>query len=102
MEESALYPRLVTDIVSSKKVRGIWLVGSHGLLKNRIFANSNFCSAGKEQQYLIYKFLERTWLYNRAMVNDLKKLKFKWIWINSKMVIDELRDRCCQELSVIY
>ena len=102
IEGSALYPGLITNIVSDRNVRGIWLVGSYGLLENRIFASSNFNNASKEQRYLIYKFLQRTWLYNQAMINDLKKLKYKWIWVNPKMTTDKLRDLCCQKLAVIY
>ena len=81
-------------------MRGIWLVGSYSLLKNRIFANSNFYHAEKEQQYLIYKFLQRTWLYNQAMINDLKKLEFKWIQVNSKMTIDELSRQTWLNLTI--
>jgi len=102
IEGSALYPGFLINTVGSKKVRGIWLAGSYSLFKNRIFANSNFYSAGEEQKYLIYKFLERTWLYNQVMINDLKKLKLKWIQVNPKMTTDELRDLCCQELAVTY
>ena len=102
IEGSALYPQLVTNIASNKNVRGIWLVGNYALFKNRIFANSNFNSASKEQRYLIYKFLQRTWLYNQAMANDLNKLEYTWIQINSKTMIDELIIQCCQVLSATY
>ena len=102
IEGSALYPGLVTNIVNNKQVRGIWLVGNYSLLKSRIFANSNFYNVGKEQQHLIYKFLERTWLYNQAMINDLQRLEFKWIQINSNFEIEQLVSQCCQKLSIIY
>jgi|GEM_PF-6480791 len=102
IEGSALYPGLVISIVSDRNVQGIWLLGSYALLENRIFANSNFNNASKEQRYLIYKFLQRTWLYNQAMENDLKKLKYKSIWVNSQMTTDKLRDLCFQELAVVY
>ncbi len=82
IEGSALYPSLVRDLVISEDVKGIWLAGNYNLLKNRIYKNSNFAHVGKEEQYLIYKFLERTWLYNQAMLNDLRNLGFICIQVN--------------------
>ena len=98
IEGSALYPSLVKDIISNEKVRGVWLVGSYSLLKNRIFANSNFYNASKEERYLIYKFLQRTWLYNRAMLNDLTSLGLEWIQVNCNITTEKLIDRTLWEL----
>ena len=100
IEGSALYPNLVIDLVSRKDVQGIWLIGSYGLLHDRIFANSNFDSASKEQRYLIYKFLQRTWMYNQAMQNDLRSLGSKSIQINCNMTTEELKDRCLEKLKI--
>ncbi|MEM7594831.1 MAG: 2-phosphoglycerate kinase [Cyanobacteria bacterium P01_A01_bin.83] len=100
IEGSALYPGLVKDLVSNKNVRGLWLVGSYSLLANRIFDNSNFDNANKKERYLIYKFLQRTWLYNQAAINDLKTLGLKSIQVKCDMTVKELKDRCLWELEI--
>lgn len=82
IEGSALYPSLVRDLVTLEDVKGIWLAGNYNLLKNRIYQSSNFARVGKEEQYLIYKFLERTWLYNQAMLNESRNLGFTCIHVN--------------------
>ena len=64
MEGSALFPTLVKKLVKQENVRGFFLVASRSLLKNRIFASSNFYRVEKKERYLIYKFLERAWFYN--------------------------------------
>ena len=98
IEGSALYPSLVKDLVDNKKVRWIWLLGSYSLLEKRVFTNSNFDNASKKERYLIYKFLQRTWMYESAMVNDLKKLGLEQNLINCNLTIEQLVDRCLQEL----
>ena len=94
IEGSALYPSLVSDLVGNKNVRSIWLVGNHSLLKKRIYTNSNFDSAGKQERYLIYKFLQRTWMYETAMVNNLKRLGLEQNLVNCNLTIEELIDKC--------
>ena len=93
MEGSALFPTLVKDLVDREDVRGIFLVSNYSCLKNRVFVNSNFYSVGKAEQYLIYKFLQRTWFYNQLVINESKSLKFNYIDVHSQ-TIDCLVNKC--------
>ena len=99
IEGSALYPSLVKELVDRVDVQGIWLAGNHRLVKNRIYENSNFYHIGKEEQYLIHKFIERTWLYNQAMLNELKNLDYICIQVNSKTTIEELMNKCLRVIT---
>ena len=68
------------------------------MLKKHIFANSNFNNASQQEQYLIYKFLQRTWMYEQAMINDLRALGLKSIQVNGNTTIEELKNRCLRQL----
>ena len=100
IEGSALYPSLVKDLVGNKNVRGIWLVGNHSLLKKCIYANSNFDNASRQERYLIYKFFQRTWMYESAMVNDLKRWELEQNLVNCNLAIKQLVDKYLQKLDI--
>ena len=94
IEGSALFPSLVQDLVNDKNVRGTWLVGNHSLLKKRILVNSNFDNASKQERYLICKFLQRTWMYEQAIVYELKRLGLEQNLLDCNLAIEQLVDKC--------
>ncbi len=79
LEGSALYPGLVADLVDENGVKAIWLTGGNRLFQNRIFDESNFYNVGEDEKYLIQKFLERTLLYNKRMMESVEQLGFIYI-----------------------
>ena len=100
IEGSALFPTLVKDLVARENVRGFFLVSNYSCLKNRVFANSNFYSVGKAKQYLIYKFLERTWFYNQLVINESKSLKFNYINVDFQTT-DCLVNKCLKAIDIV-
>ena len=95
IEGSALYPSFVANLVNNNSVRAIWLTGSECLFKKRIFKQSNFDRLDKDKQYLVQKFCDRTLLYNSCMQEEVKRLGFTSINVESATV-DELADRCLE------
>ena len=94
VEGSALYPEYVANLVEGNSVRGIWLTASDRLFQNRIYSESNFNNADREQKYLIQKFLNRTLLYNERMKQGVKRLGFIGVNVEATTTIDELSSQC--------
>ena len=90
IEGSALYPGLVKNLVYEKGVKAIWLTGSEQFLRNRIFKESNFDNVGEDEKYLIQKFIDRTLLYNKRMMELVKQFGFTYIDVESISNTDEL------------
>ncbi len=83
LEGSALYPGLVKNLVNKNGVKAIWLTASEQLFRNRIYKESNFDNVGKDEKYLIEKFLQRTLLYNKRMMEWVKQCGFMYINVES-------------------
>jgi 2-phosphoglycerate kinase len=90
VEGSALWPKFVANLVNENGVKAIWLTASDQLFQSRIFAESNFDNVSKDRQYLIQKFLARTLLYDLLMRDELKRLGFTSIDVESLSIGDEL------------
>jgi 2-phosphoglycerate kinase len=90
VEGSALWPKFVANLVNENGVKAIWLTASDQLFQSRIFAESNFDNVRKDRQYLIQKFLARTLLYDLLMRDELKRLGFTSIDVESLSIGDEL------------
>ena len=99
IEGSALYPTLVSNIVSNNSIKAILLTASERLFRNRILSESNFDNVGEEEKYLIQKFLDRTLLYNDRMNKEVEQLSFLCINVESVSTADELAKKC---LELIY
>ena len=100
MEGSALFPTLVKDLVKRENVYGFFLISNYSCLKNRVVTNSNFDSVGKVEQYLIYKFLQRTLFYNQLVINESKSQGFDCMDINLQTT-DYLVDRCLKATEIV-
>ncbi len=83
LEGSALYPKLVKNLVNEKGVKGMWLTASEQLFRNRIYKESNFDNVGEDEKYLIEKFFQRTLLYNQRMMESVENLGFMSINVES-------------------
>ncbi|MEM6401924.1 MAG: 2-phosphoglycerate kinase [Cyanobacteria bacterium P01_D01_bin.116] len=94
IEGSALYPRLVKNLVSENGVKTIWLTASKQLFQNRILSESNFNYVGEDEKYLIEKFLQRTLLYNQRMMEEVDNLGFISIDVESVKTVEELLTKC--------
>jgi 2-phosphoglycerate kinase len=86
IEGSALYPSLVRNLVNEKGVKAIWLTASEQLFRNRIYKESNFDNVSDDEKYLIEKFLHRTLLYNKRMMESVENLGFVYIDVESASV----------------
>jgi 2-phosphoglycerate kinase len=91
IEGSALWPGFVANLVNENShVRAIWLTASARLFRTRIFTESNFDRVSKEEQHLIYKFLDRTLHYDRQMRAEIDRLGLMCIDVESISTADEL------------
>ena len=90
LEGSALYPSLVKNLVNEKGVKAIWLTASEKLLRYRIYNQSNLDNVSEDEKYLIQKFLERTLLYNKRMMELVEQLGFVSIDVKSTSNTEEL------------
>ena len=93
IEGSALWPKFTTDLIK-EEVRGIWLTASDRLLQNRILSQSNFHHVSQNEKHPIEKFLDRTLLYNRRMREEVNRLGFDSINVESTTTIAELVNHC--------
>ncbi|AFY58636.1 2-phosphoglycerate kinase [Rivularia sp. PCC 7116] len=98
LEGSAIYPGLVENLVREKGVKAIWLTGSEQLFQNRIYNQSNFDNVGEDEKYLIEKFLQRTLLYNKRMMESVEQLGFKYINVEFTSNTDELSTKYIEML----
>lgn len=92
IEGSALWPKFIANLVSENdiKIKAIWLTASDQFFQNRIHQESNFNQVGEDEKYLIQKFLNRTLLYNKHMKQEVERLGFICIDVESMSTTDEL------------
>jgi 2-phosphoglycerate kinase len=100
LEGSALVPKFVSNLVKKNGVQAIWLTGSDQLLQNRILSESNFNNVGKDEHYLIQKFIARTLLYNQYIKQEVERLRLKSIKIEAVSTADELLQKCRELLKI--
>lgn len=98
IEGSAIYPGLVENLVRENGVKAIWLTAGDRLFQNRIYVKSNFDNLGNDEKYLIQKFLQRTLLYNKRMMESVKQLGLIYIDVASTSTLDELLTKCVEML----
>ncbi len=94
LEGSALWPGFVANLVDKNGVKGIWLTAREQLFRNRIFNESNFCNVCKNEKHLIQKFLDLTLFYNKQMREEVERLGFTCIDVESVSTTDELLNKC--------
>lgn len=101
VEGSALWPELVANLVNENGVKAIWLTAGYRLFQNRIYNQSNFNHLiSEDQKYLIEKFLDRTFLYNKRMMELVKNLGFVSIDVESTSTVEELANKSMELMSV--
>ena len=102
IEGSALWPKFVANIVSENdiKIKAIWLTASDQFFGNRIFRRSNFNNVCEDEKYLIQKFLNRTLLYNKRMRQEVERLGFVYIDVESMSMADQLPKKCMELIAI--
>lgn len=100
LEGSALWPEFVANKVGENGVKAIWLTASEKLFRNRIKHESNFDNVGENEKYLIQKFLARTLFYNNRMREEVERLGFICIDVESVSMADELSKKCMELMEV--
>ena len=98
LEGSALWPKFVANLVDKNTVKAIWLTASEEFFRSRILAQSNFDNVSKDQQYLIQKFLARTILYDQCMRDEVERLGFICVDVESLSMADELANSVLEDL----
>ena len=101
LEGSAIWPRFVANLVGENGVKAIWLTASDQLFRNRIKRESNFDNLGEDEKHLIQKFLNRTLLYNKRMREEVERLGFICIDVESVSTADELSKKCLELMEVL-
>ncbi|MGI8503134.1 MAG: 2-phosphoglycerate kinase [Hassallia sp.] len=96
LEGSALWPGFVANLVGSNGIKAIWLTARNQLFRNRIKRESNFCNVCKDEKHLIQKFLNRTLFYNKHMREEVERLGFMCIDVESVSTADELLNKCME------
>ena len=73
IEGSALWPELVATL-DRPGVEAVFLTASDDLFRHRIHSESHFATLSGQDRELVEKFLARTLLYNRRMVEEATRL----------------------------
>jgi 2-phosphoglycerate kinase len=106
LEGSALWPKFVVNLVDKNTVKAIWLTASEEFFRSRILAESNLDNVSQDRQYLIQKFLARTLLYDQLMRDEVERLGFISIELESlsmtNSMTDELTKKCLKLIDVSY
>lgn len=100
LEGSALWPGFVANLVGENAVKALWLTASDQLFRNRIFSESNFYNVCEDEKHLIQKFLDRTLFYNKHMREEVERLGFICIDVESVSMADELSKKCMELMEV--
>jgi 2-phosphoglycerate kinase len=96
LEGSALWPAFIANLIGENGVKAIWLTASDQLLSHRIKRESNFYNVSEDKKHLIQKFLGRTLLYNKLMKEEVERLGFICIDIESVLMTDEFSNICME------
>ncbi len=94
LEGSALWPKFVVNLVSVPGVKAIWLTASNQLFQSRIKLESNFYNVCEDEKYLIQKFIDRTLFYNKYMRQEVERLGFMCIDVESVLTAHKLLNQC--------
>ncbi|BDA70017.1 unknown protein [Calothrix sp. PCC 7716] len=96
LEGSALWPKFVVNLVNVLGVKAIWLTASNQIFQSRIKLESNLCNVCEDEKYLIQKFIDRTLFYNKYMRQEVERLGFMCIDVESVLTADELLNQCME------
>ncbi len=75
LEGSALWPEFAASL-DFEKIGAVWLTASDEVFRQRIRAESRYCSKSPRERRMIDKFLERTIVYNALMVKAVNRHAF--------------------------
>jgi 2-phosphoglycerate kinase len=73
LEGSAILPELFVTL-THKNADAIWLTASNELFEQRIYRTSQYETRTPIEKRMIDKFLERTWLYNELMMQNIRRM----------------------------
>ena len=76
----------------------IWLTASDELFEQRIYSSSKYETRSPHEKKMIDKFLERTWLYNEHMVQNVERLGLAIINVENAATVEELAGMSLSEL----
>jgi 2-phosphoglycerate kinase len=97
LEGSALWPECVATL-DLENVSAIWLTASNKFLQTRIHNESRFEQASGRDSAMIRKFLGRTQLFNKHMMDAIDRLGLLSIDVETVSSLDELSDTCLELL----
>ena len=91
LEGSALWPESAA-VLGRDNVAAIWLTASNDLFRLRIRNQSRFDEASAREKSMIQKFLGRTLLYNKRMMDAVERLGLLSMDVEAASSLDELCD----------
>ena len=91
LEGSALWPESAA-VLGCDNVAAIWLTASDDFFRVRIHNQSGFEEASAREKSMIQKFLARTHLYNKRMMDAVERLGLLSLDVEAASSLDELCD----------
>ncbi|MEA3337675.1 MAG: 2-phosphoglycerate kinase [Chloroflexota bacterium] len=93
MEGSAILPELIVTL-DFDNVAAVWLVADNELFEQRIYRASQYETKSPREKTMVDKFLGRTRLYNRRMMDAINRLGQLSMVVDDASTLDELTGRC--------
>jgi len=95
LEGSALWPETVATL-NQEHVGAIWLTVSDDEFQTRIYSESRYEQATPRKKVLIDKFLGRTLLYNKGMLDAVESLGLASLNVEGISSLEELHHECVE------
>ena len=99
LEGSALWPELIATL-SFDGLAALWLTASDDVFRTRIHGESRYHSRSAMERLMADKFLDRTLVYNKQMIDVVNRHGFRLVDVLQSGVA-ELTDRCLAALNAV-
>ncbi len=94
LEGSAIWPEF--------EVSGVWLTADDDLFRDRMYLDSSYEAADAQGRRLIDNFLKRTLLYNRAMMDVVRKRGLPHVVVDEAMSVEQVAESVLERCSMSF
>ena len=98
LEGSAILPELAITL-QQHNIAAIWLTAGDECLAERMYSESHYGTKSPREKYLIDKFLQRTWHFNRRIVDTVERLGLACVDVEPRVSLETLVDVCLAEIT---